>query len=284
MSSILKALKKLEQENIRQSGTVPWPQARTAPLSGTQAASKTRSVVNVLVLLLCAAMLGMSSWFMLAGSPTPPLINRGESTSGTADSTTLPNRMPAGEETAVAGQAASAAGGRDDTPPSEVNARPTAPASPSTIVLAMIPSEQAPAAVTPEPEITALPAETGSPATISQPTGYGLPADRQAQDIPLSATNKSQTGPATTAIPAAKTQPDLSAALPENPAKRIADSILKLQAITWAPQANKRFAVINNRIVRPGEGIDGYLIARIDKDFVTVRKNDETWEVRFRPR
>lgn len=225
----------------------------------------------------------MSSWFMLAGSPTPPLINQGESTTGTVDSTTFPSPMPADEETVVAGQAASATG-PDDTPPAEVNARPIVPASPSPTILAMIPPEQAPAAVTPEPEITALPAETGSPSTISPPTGYGLPASSQAQDIPSLVANKSQTDSTTTATPVATTRNAIPHALPENPAKRIADSILKLQAITWAPQANKRFAVINNRIVRPGEGIDGYLIARIDKDFVTVRKNDETWEVRFRPR
>jgi hypothetical protein len=62
--------------------------------------------------------------------------------------------------------------------------------------------------------------------------------------------------------------------------------ILKLQAITWSPAAEKRFIVVNNTISRTRDVVNGYIISRINIDSVVVRQkdSDQEWLVEFRTR
>jgi len=63
---------------------------------------------------------------------------------------------------------------------------------------------------------------------------------------------------------------------------RIIDpSILKLQAISWSPEAGDRMAVINNHILREKGSIQGYLIILIDRDSVIVKKGSEKKKLVF---
>ena len=50
------------------------------------------------------------------------------------------------------------------------------------------------------------------------------------------------------------------------------DQKLKMQAISWAVQPENRIAVINAKIVREGDSIEGYRIAEIREDGVIVSK------------
>jgi hypothetical protein len=62
---------------------------------------------------------------------------------------------------------------------------------------------------------------------------------------------------------------------------RIDDSTLKLQALAWFDDASKRMAVINDRIVREGESVDGYQITQIRQEDVVVSDGSKSWLLKF---
>lgn len=59
------------------------------------------------------------------------------------------------------------------------------------------------------------------------------------------------------------------------------DTRLKLQAIAWSPDAEKRIAVINDRVVKEGDSIDGISVNHIDEDLVVVREEGLIWKIIF---
>lgn len=67
----------------------------------------------------------------------------------------------------------------------------------------------------------------------------------------------------------------------ETPSLPILTSDLKLQAISWAPAAGDRLAVINGNIVREGATLEGYVIVQIDREEVAVRKGADQWRLVF---
>ena len=68
----------------------------------------------------------------------------------------------------------------------------------------------------------------------------------------------------------------------ELPVKQAGDTGLELQAIAWSDDAGSRIAVINGRIVREGGSVEGVLIVRINPDDVAFKKGGETWQQVFR--
>ncbi|MFH2065474.1 MAG: hypothetical protein ABIK15_09785 [Pseudomonadota bacterium] len=60
------------------------------------------------------------------------------------------------------------------------------------------------------------------------------------------------------------------------------DSRIDLQAIAWAPEPEKSFSVINNRILHEGQSFDGITITHIGKDDVSFREMGNEWRERFR--
>lgn len=74
--------------------------------------------------------------------------------------------------------------------------------------------------------------------------------------------------------------------LPPEKFPLLEDGLLKLQAITWSPVAAKRFIVINNKISRTRDTINGYTITAINMDSIVVReqKSSKKWLVEFRTR
>lgn len=281
MSSILKALKKLEQENTRRENNASWPQAPTASTPSAQQVQRTWAPANWLILLLCAAMLGMSGWLTLKKSPAPtgPPV---DISSGIAGKTT-PNAAPADRAAPEQQPTLMTAAERTTISHPEVDTEFTLSAVQISESQVTVPSEQPPTEPLFRQGLTATQVpflkETQSPSDEETALSAIKPFARDA-----SGQSAFTTRPAPAEEPAKPLPPKASQLSTVQPARRIADSILKLQAVTWAPLAAKRFAVINNRIVREGEGVDGYLVAHIDKDFVTVSKNNQSWEVRFRPR
>jgi hypothetical protein len=69
---------------------------------------------------------------------------------------------------------------------------------------------------------------------------------------------------------------------PELP--RLDYSILRLQAVTWAVDPQDRFALVENAIIRKGESVKGYVVDSIHENHVVVRKGSEKWRVEFRLR
>ena len=62
---------------------------------------------------------------------------------------------------------------------------------------------------------------------------------------------------------------------------RLNDSKIKLQALAWSDDAAKRMAVINGRIVREGESMDGYQINQIRQEDVVVSDGSQFWSLEF---
>ncbi len=60
------------------------------------------------------------------------------------------------------------------------------------------------------------------------------------------------------------------------------DADVKLQSISWSKNPSKRLAVISNRIVRERDMASGYLVFTINKDDVILSSNGEKWRVNFR--
>ena len=67
---------------------------------------------------------------------------------------------------------------------------------------------------------------------------------------------------------------------PEIP--KLKDPGMKLQAITWSKAPQKRITVINNRILREGEMVSGYIINTINPDDVVLTLDGEKWKLLFR--
>ena len=245
MSSILKALKKLES-------TSPASQGRGAPSplvecdSGAQAIlRRTRAGWWIglglmgLAALLGAALVGGWSWRSAATSaqgrrasvPTPearpvitgfargyePLVPR---------RTSLPLKPPPPlRADAFPSDAVSAAApvGR----PQDVQPPRSVPAGPAEVN----PGEVLPG-VRPLPSVTAAPS-----------AGVG-------EALPDNASGRSP--------------------LPQRPAL-IDDPGLKLQAIAWSANPTERIAVVNSSILREGDAVEGYRVVRINRDDVVLR-------------
>jgi hypothetical protein len=64
-------------------------------------------------------------------------------------------------------------------------------------------------------------------------------------------------------------------------APRLTDGRLGVQAIAWSPVAQERMAVINNRVVREGFVVDGFSIEIIGENEIMVSEGEKRWKVRF---
>jgi hypothetical protein len=62
---------------------------------------------------------------------------------------------------------------------------------------------------------------------------------------------------------------------------KLNDSQIKLQALAWSGDAARRIAVINGRIVREGESMDGYQIDRIRPEDVILSDGKQSWSLKF---
>jgi hypothetical protein len=97
-----------------------------------------------------------------------------------------------------------------------------------------------------------------------------------------------QSGPAAKVVTSGKdnivpVQPSARISRSEIPmdAERLQDGRLKIQAIAWAPDARERMAVINNRILREGESVEGFTILMIGEDQVLLSAEGRRWRVVF---
>ncbi len=66
------------------------------------------------------------------------------------------------------------------------------------------------------------------------------------------------------------------------PAKTYRGPDIKLQAISWTPDVKTRISVINGSIVREGGRVGSFLVYKINKDDVVLKKNGEMWKLVFR--
>lgn len=68
---------------------------------------------------------------------------------------------------------------------------------------------------------------------------------------------------------------------PVLPATLLTNTSLKIQAISWSKRPQDRIAVVNSQIVREGETMDGYRVKRINSDDIVLSKEGLDWMLQF---
>jgi len=147
---------------------------------------------------------------------------------------------------------------------------PTRPNKRPDMAIAEIPADKAPAVAKSLPVEPAGPAKSAPPADILKgvlPPDQ-LPIDENGMSIDTSSK------PAKNEAPAEHVS--------KREILRLNEPGMKLQAITWSRMPQKRIAVINNRIVREGESVAGYLVSTINQDDVLLSREGKKWRLQFR--
>jgi Type II secretion system protein B len=242
VSSILKALKKIETTGVSEGPSGQQPpsgrQAMFAPQSGAKWYTR-RGVPWFLVALFLAA--GAAAYYAWSNGSPPA------QTAGAAREVRLP--LPPGQA----------------APPARpIPAPPPAPAPPSTESVdgssaAGTQAKAAPSVQAPPPSSRIRPPDgSGSAASATRPR----PAQRNA--------------PGQERAPAPRPAPSRS---PEDSLSRLEESKLKVMAIAWTDDPARRLAVVNGHIVKEGESVEGYNVMQIRKDDIIVNDGGRSWRV-----
>ena len=261
MSSILRALKKLETEpkhleEIRPLGSKFVPLADT----GTQ---KTPAGIIMMVIgagIVCGIVILAGWWIFSEKTPSSPLAPQEISQQGLQQA----EMVPVTPKKAITSENPSVSPG---------------PAKPA----ADIPTHPETTAQVPEPTRITIPQP--SPPTIMQRAA--IPADEHAAelDTPVPAASRPETTeqvPAEEIAIAATPPPEVSTTVKEIEIPPLNDPEMKLQAITWSKEPLKRVVVINNRILRQGEVVLGYRIDTINQDDVVLSDAGKKGKLVFR--
>ena len=81
--------------------------------------------------------------------------------------------------------------------------------------------------------------------------------------------------------PAAITPSDNTLLSSNLDAKPMTDGRLKVQAIAWSSVVEERMAVINDRIVHQGDAVEGFIVVAVEPEQVVVREGQQMWAVPF---
>lgn len=90
-------------------------------------------------------------------------------------------------------------------------------------------------------------------------------------------------GPLTNGNEQASEQKKDNARFTSIPIKQASESMLELQAIAWSSHPEKRMAVINGHIVHEGGFVERTTVKHIGKNEVVFMKGGKEWRQRFRP-
>lgn len=119
-----------------------------------------------------------------------------------------------------------------------------------------------------------LPAQRVPSANTSRAGGQPIPKATASAPRTPTGNDKLNTTPPVSYSPDAANQ-----ALP---ADILQDENMKLHAISWTPDAKTRIAVINGSIVREGDRLNRFQVHRINKDDILLRDKSELWKLVFK--
>ncbi|MBN2122867.1 MAG: hypothetical protein JW821_01120 [Deltaproteobacteria bacterium] len=243
MSSILKALKKVEKQGAKQDVIPTFPQKIDTKKSVNQRVRGPWLLHRLLTGVLILVILVGGAWFLwthgrsmmgppVSGKDAPPVQ---------------------GEEARVAAVAMPVEKGE-------------APQGPGKEVGKITAGQPAPA--------ERPPAEPG-PAPV--------PEKRPPAEAPVIPGAPPATKVAVSPAPVAsvKAAPLSSPARRQVPERPVDEGAYKLEAVVWSKDPAGRFAVINGQIVRAGGAVGDLSVREIGRDFVAVRSGDRDWEMRF---
>jgi hypothetical protein len=271
MSTILKALKKLEQDKAASPPGGPLP--IHASSGETNQSNQKERFAKVLLGILTASLI-------LAFSVYSYLLTRDRDTRASSRATggpamTSPQDKQPGPRLEEQKQLASSGrttpgpdsrAGAASVSPTE-NRLPSSPAT-SRPALANV-SRPAPGPATSAP---AQPARQATPAqqTARQPTARApLGASQRVAAAP---DKQVKAKPATPSSPVVSPQPAATPAKAQPEIARLTDGRLKAHAIAWSTDPEKCSAVINASIVHVGDSVDGFVVVTIEQESIILRE------------
>jgi hypothetical protein len=263
LSSILRALKKLESDPRHLEDT-PFLDNKFVPLADTSP-QKTPARLIMMVFgggTVCGFVI-LAGWWLFA--------EKNDSPSPAPQETALQNVRPMEVVPAISKEA--------ETPERSVPA--VAPEKP--VAKNLAPRKTANTVPVPG----AIPVQRTLPSPPVVEHKAVMPLD---EPVPEPAPQKATTTSPeiNTAVPVQKAAaavtrpPEVSRAAREIETPVLNDPKMRLQAITWSKDPQKRIVVINNRILRQGEAVSGYRIDTINQDDVLLSDAGEKWKLVFR--
>ncbi len=309
MSTILKALKKLEQDK-EAAGAGGLPAGYMGPGSSHLQPSRSaghrfgmparRGLMLLFVLLIGGVVFfyyrsvqldpGMAPTPSITRNQPPhPSIPKAAARPPGIASRRMPPRPAAGPETALPAETA--------TPKVHLSPKPVPAAemSPGTANAAKTPEIPA---VSVRPTIEGLPESGEIPQQMPEPptppgrmgkrprqrpeTAVGTAVARPQPDAEASSSNPAPASPTgRSAAETAVAPPASSSPKGYDRAAPLTDGRLHVQAIAWSSTVEDRMAVVNNHIVHEGDNVDGFVVISIRRDDVVVRENGTSYRVEF---
>lgn len=300
MSSVLRALQKLEQETYAASGMPGGSDGKTGRgfAFHVNPVRRHRLLAALFIMLLTLTGLGAivagKAWLFPAGSFAPADDRRTSHVPlpGHPAIHSAPSRMAAEPESpgldiaAVRPEHMDTEGMVRHEAPRHLGDTAPQPA-PETLIQDVVSPWPGPAPVAEDAAVDAVDGAVAGSESQQQERGEALiPADNPEDGATWRAINKDtvlpvEPGPEPEAVSSPESvsvpKPDSSRssaavsspAVPEFP-ELDPSAGLTLQAISWSPDPARRLAVINGRLCREGESVDGYALVRINPDEILL--------------
>ena len=262
MSSILRALKKLENEPRHLEETQPLD-SKFVSLADT---GVQRPVSSIFLLVVGTGIVGglviLAGWWLFSKKDQPPLTVTPEISQQSfklednpAPSLNL-NKAP---DSAVSEKPEKISIKVPETPKAAEQTMEDGPSSLEKPALQVAGQKSVPSVEIQSPKEGVLPQETPS---------------LKSNELIIQPVEKTVAASLRTPVAPSKT---VEAKIP-----KLNDPDMKLQAVTWSRAPQKRIVVINNRILREGEMVSGYLIRTINQDDVILSQEGTKWKLLFR--
>ena len=259
MSSILRALRKLEQESLpEERGILVADSSDRKTQSGPQPVRFTKK--NVLLYGVGVISLVMACVALLAALEVGPFGDRVGPLGPDPNSIAADRQSPAPDRTT------------DETAPSRA-----VPPKPRTDTAA---ASRPPKPATSRRQATRSP---DSKPKAASPRETGKSVTSSDAELAARVMRSREQKPPVTLNKVSKTQQNRvppSDSTEFNP-PTLASPELKLQAISWAEQPQQRIAVINGEILNIGEQISGYVVVNIRMNDVILQQNGTMWRMIF---
>ena len=279
MSSILKALKKIEVQSSRSDSFFTMPERVDKNPEKDPGERRRRhtgrliAIILILLIVFIAAIIFFNQRHVLITKIFPAGVT-GKSEQDSSITSAGSNIFRAKIPTAVTGAAQSpsretrlAKKQTSSSPADKKTAPPAEHLSESSGVSVERPSSKTPAAARSSLQEKASNRKDPLAQQAQQPAAEDKASSRKT----VSAKSVPSGKPATRAKKPKKTETY----------DRLEGSKLKLQALAWFVDPAKRIAVINDRIVREGGSVDGYQVAKIRPQDVVVSDGRKSWRLEF---
>jgi hypothetical protein len=261
LSSILRALKKLENEPRHLDETQPLD-SKFVPLADT---SPKKSPAGILFMVIgggivCGLVILAGWWLFSEKTLSPPAVPQQTSQQNLQQSEKAAAKLKE----------------------LEISERPYASVEPAKPILDMTAIR---GTTDQGPELPQV--QTPQPLSVTIEQKEAISADKQTAGLIIkmpettSTEISDQVSAEKVAVPVTRA-PEVTTKIEEVEIPLLKDPDMKLQAITWSKNPQKRIAVINNRILRQGEVAHGYRVDTINQDDVVLSDGGEKWKLLFR--